>query len=473
MSDDHVRTRFAPSPTGALHLGNARTALFNWLFARGRGGRLVLRSEDTDVARSDTVHLEGLQRDLHWLGLDWDEGPDIGGPYAPYAQSARMDVYRGYLDQLVAADRAYPCFCTREELEIARRRQRAAGRPPRYPGTCAHLDAAARAQRRAEGREATLRFRVPGEGINGFEDLLRGRQEWRPGDVGDFVIARSDGTPAFLFANAVDDALMDITHVLRGEDHLSNTPRQVLVLETLALRVPAYGHFPLILGEDDRPLSKRHGAASVADLRDAGYRPEAIVNHLARIGYTPGTEQLATADALARDFEPTRVARSSGRHDPRALDGWQDRALDGLDDRALWDWLEATAPADAPPLPVDGATFVAAVRANVRLPDDAWHWARALFDPAAVPDGDARAEIAAAGPGFFRAALAVETPDPHADFRAWARAVGQASGRRGRGLFRPLRAAITGAVEGPELTAVVPLVPRELFHERLQACASD
>jgi len=470
MSAIDIRTRFAPSPTGALHLGNARTALFNWLFARAHGGRFVLRSEDTDLARSEAAHLDALEEDLRWLGIDWDEGPDIGGPHAPYVQSARTAVHRDCIERLLAADQAYPCFCTREELEQARRRQLAAGRPPRYPGTCAHLDEAGRAARRAEGRTATPRFRVPETGTREFEDLVRGPQQWRLADLGDFLIARADGTPAFLLANAVDDALMAISHVLRGDDHLSNTPRQMLLLEALDLPVPAYGHFPLILGEDDRPLSKRHGAASLADLRAAGYRPEAVVNHVVRIGYTPATEGLSRLDELAGGFDPARVARSPGRHDPRTLETWQRRALDALDDAALWAWLAPTAPSDAPALPVPGPTFVAAVRANVDVPEDAWHWARALFDPAARPQPDARAEIDAAGEDFFRAALGVVEPDPRTDFRGWARAVGTASGRRGRQLFRPLRAALTGATEGPELAAVVPLLPAALIRQRLQAC---
>lgn len=473
MAHTPVRTRFAPSPTGTLHLGNARTALFNWLHARAGGGAFVLRSEDTDVERSEAVHLEALQAELRWLGLDWDEGPDIGGPYAPYRQSQRLSVHTQHLERLLAADRAYPCFCSREELEAARARQRAAGRPPRYPGTCAGLDEAARAARRAEGRRPAIRFRVPRRDRVDFDDLVRGPQSSRPADLGDFVIARSDGTPAFLFANAVDDALMGISHVLRGEDHLANTPRQLLLLEALGLPAPAYGHLALVLGDDGRPLSKRQGAAAVAELRAAGYRPEAVVNHLARLGYTPPAEGVLSLPALAREFAPGRAGRAGARHDRGALEAWQGAALEALDDAALWAWIEAHAPADAPALPVAGPAFAAAVRANVHLPADAWYWARALFDPGAEPEPAARTEIAAAGPLFFRRALAVEAPDPATDFRAWARAVGEATGTRGRSLFRPLRAALTGALAGPELAAVVPLMPAELVRARLQACGAD
>ena len=473
MSAAPVRTRFAPSPTGALHLGNARTALFNWLFARRHGGRFLVRSEDTDAARSDEDQLLRTLAALRWLGLEPDEGPEAGGPGGPYRQSERMALYREHLEALRAADSAYPCFCTRAELEEGRRRQLAAGRPPRYPGTCAGLSEAEREARRRAGREATLRFRVPGSGSVTFDDLVRGHQHHACADIGDFVIARADGVPAFFFANAVDDALMGVTHVLRGEDHLANTPRQLLLLRALGLPAPRYGHFPLIVGGDGRPLSKRAGAASLDALRVEGYRPEAVVNHLARLGYRPEGEGLLAPEELAAGFSLGRVGRSGAQHDPQALEGWQRRAVEALDPATLWSWIDAHRPADAPRLPVAGEAFAAAVRPNVVLPGDAWTWARRLFDPAAEPDAEAAREIAAAGPPFFRAAAAVGEPAPTTDFAAWARAVGQATGTRGRGLYRPLRAALTCAVHGPELGAVVPLMPASLVRERLRQCGAD
>ncbi len=473
MADFPVRTRFAPSPTGALHLGNARTALINRLFAARYGGPFMLRSEDTDRERSAEAHLEALQSELAWLGVEWEEGPDCGGPHGPYRQSERAEQYQADLERLQAADRVYPCFCTREELEAARQRQLAAGKPPRYPGTCAHLSAAEQAERRAAGREPTWRFRVPDEGAIKFDDLVYGRQRYRLADIGDFIIARMDGTPAFFFANAVDDARMGVTHVLRGEDHLSNTPRQLLLLEALGLDAPAYGHFGLLLGDDGRPLSKRHGAATLAELRAAGYRPEAVVNHLMRLGYTPGADGLLSLTDLAHDFEPARLGHGGARHEPRQLDGWQRRAIDQLDAETLWRWIEPERPTGAPELPVDGPRFAAVVQPNVQCPADAWRWAQALFDPQAMPHDEAAREIQAAGPLFYRSALAVTEPDPKADFRAWARAVGEATGTRGRGLFRPLRAALTGAVEGPELADAVALMPAELIHSRLREAGGD
>ncbi|MEX1082198.1 MAG: glutamate--tRNA ligase [Halofilum sp. (in: g-proteobacteria)] len=470
---DSVRTRFAPSPTGALHLGNARTALLNGLFAAHHGGRLLVRSEDSDAERSDERYLQQMLQDLLWLGLDWDEGPDRGGAVGPYRQSERQAQYQADLEHLCADDHAYPCFCTPEELEAARKRQLAAGRPPRYPGTCARLSEAERAERRAAGRVPTLRFRVPDRGSIAFDDLVYGRQTYRLADIGDFIIARGDGTPAFFFANAIDDARMGVSHVLRGEDHLSNTPRQLLLLQAVGLDAPRYGHFGLTLGDDGQPLSKRHGAVSVADLRADGYRPEALVNHLLRLGYTPGGEGLLTFAELAADFDASRLGHGGARHESRQLEVWQRRAIERLDVQAFWEWLQAFRPADVPDVPVDGPRFAAVVQPNVERPADGWRWARALFDPEAEPDPDAGREINAAGPVFYRTALGVQQPAPHEDFRGWARAVGEVTGARGRGLFRPLRAALTGAVEGPELADAVALMPPTLIERRLRAAAAD
>ena len=474
MPDAPIRTRFAPSPTGALHLGNVRTALFNWLYAHGHGGRFILRSEDTDAERSADTSLTALTDALVWLGLTVDEGPEEGGPYGPYRQSERSRLYDDALARLQDSGHAYRCYCTREELAEARRRQLAGGRPPRYPGTCRDLDAHERAERESSGRVPTIRFRVPDEGSITFNDLVLGPQTTRLREIGDFIIARSDGSPAFFLANAVDDAEMAITHVLRGEDHLTNTPRQLLLLDALGYeRQPQYGHFGLILGMDGRPLSKRRGGAMLDGLREQGYRPEALINHLARIGFAPPGDGVMCIDALAAAFEPMRVARGGARHDANALDGWQREALERLDADALWEWMVAGAPDDVITLPVDGPVFAAAVRPNVLFPGDGWGWARRLFDSEAEPDSEARAEIAAAGTGLFRSALTVQDPVPADDFGAWVKAVGAAAGVKGRALYRPLRAALTNAVEGPELGAVVPLMPAELVIARLRACAAD
>src|SRR3984957_11281812 len=266
-----VITRFAPSPTGSLHLGNARTALFSHLWARKTGGKFILRIEDTDLERSQDRFRDQLMADMRWLGLEWDEGPDVGGPSGPYRQAERGEFYRGLYAQLVARTQAYPCYCTAEELELSRKLQRMSGKPPRYTGTCRGLTAAERAEREALGLKPTLRFAVPLDRQIEFTDAVHGPQRFATNDIGDFIIRREDGTPAFFFCNAVDDSAMGVTQVLRGDDHLANTPRQIMLLDALGMRSPAYGHLGLLVGEDGAPLSKRHGSTSVNEFRERGF----------------------------------------------------------------------------------------------------------------------------------------------------------------------------------------------------------
>ena len=277
-------SRFAPSPTGDLHLGNARTALFNWLLARHAGGGFILRIEDTDAERSREPLTSALMEDLRWLGLDWDAGPDREDAHGPYRQSQRAVQYERYFAALESAGCTYPCYCSALELDMSRRSQLAAGKPPRYAGTCRSLTADQRARRAAQGLRPTLRFRVPDDARIEFDDFVHGPQSFVSGDIGDFVIRRADGTAAFFFCNAVDDADMGVTHVLRGEDHLTNTPRQLMLLDALGLTRPVYGHISLIVARDGSPLSKRHGATSVREYREQGYLPEALINHLFRLG---------------------------------------------------------------------------------------------------------------------------------------------------------------------------------------------
>ncbi|MFI4922010.1 MAG: glutamate--tRNA ligase, partial [Gammaproteobacteria bacterium] len=262
-----TRTRFAPSPTGHLHVGNARTALFCALLAARDSGAFILRIEDTDAARSHGDFETALREDLNWLGLHWQEGPDMGGPKGPYRQSERGESYAEHMQKLADRGLVYPCFCSAKELEMARKVQLAAGQPPRYAGTCAKLITAEIEARLAKGLKPALRFRVPETGETVFQDLVRGRQVFAHRDIGDFIIRRADGSPAFFFSNALDDALMGVTHVLRGEDHLANTPRQLLLLQALGLPAPSYAHLSLIVGQGGAPLSKREGGGSLKELR--------------------------------------------------------------------------------------------------------------------------------------------------------------------------------------------------------------
>jgi glutamyl-tRNA synthetase len=448
-------TRFAPSPTGELHLGNARTALFNYLLARHGAERFVLRIEDTDASRSRTEHTEGLLEDLRWLGLTWDAGPGREDALGPYYQSQRAALYAQRFVELERQGAVYPCFCSALELEAARHAQRAAGRAPRYPGTCRGLSEDERRRRLGAGQPATLRFRVPAGRRIEFTDLVHGAQSFLSDDIGDFVIRRADGSAAFFFSNAVDDAAMGITQVLRGEDHLTNTPRQLLILEALGLPAPRYGHISLILGPDGAPLSKRHGAASVRQFRERGYRPEAVVNYLFRLGHSSSEHELLALDALAGAFDPQHLGRAPAHFDEQQLTVWQKHAVHRLAPEAARDWLAARLPAG---LELHTATaFCAAVLPNVVLPQDAQPWIDIVFGPAPGLAGEGADLVREAGGEFFAAAARAAADG--GDFAAIAAAARAASGRKGAHLFRPLRFALTGLGHGPELGPLLHVMP--------------
>jgi nondiscriminating glutamyl-tRNA synthetase len=466
MPTPPVKTRFAPSPTGRLHMGNLRTALFSALLARREGGVFLLRIEDTDAERSRPEYVAGLMEDLRWLGLDWQEGPDAGGPHGPYYQSERGEIYAGHYGQLEAKGLAYPCFCSDDALRLARKAQLAAGQPPRYPGTCARLSAEEVHTRLERGLRPTLRFRVPSGRRIAFDDLVRGSQAFDTDTIGDFVIRRSDGTPSFFFSNAVDDAMMGITQVLRGEDHLANTPRQMLILEALGLSAPAYGHISLILGADGAPLSKRHGALSLGELRERGYLPSALLNHLARLGHSFDDDGLMDLDALARGFDIARLGRAPARHDPVQLDHWQHQTVLALSDRELEAWL-APALGDLVPASARDA-FLKVVRDNISFPGEAGDWAGRLFGAVPAVEPSAREAMEAAGARFFECALEALSPPP-GDFRELVRRVSEGTGRKGRELFMPLRAALTGLAHGPEMRDLWSLLGPERAAERFSA----
>jgi glutamyl-tRNA synthetase len=462
-------TRFAPSPTGALHLGNARTALLNDLLARASGGRMVLRIEDTDAGRSDAGLLDRLLGDLRWLGLEWAEGPDVGGPLGPYLQSQRAGHYDRAVGQLEDEGLVYPCFCSPKTLDLARRAQLAAGRPPRYAGTCVSLPATEVGRRIAAGERPARRFRVPAGRVIEFDDLIHGMQRFASGDIGDFVIRRADGSVAFFLGNALDDSTMGVTVVLRGDDHLANTPRQILLLEALGLPVPRYGHLPLLLGPGGAPLSKREGAASLHDLRLQGYLPGALRNYLVRLGHACAREGWLETDEMAADLDLGRASRAAPHFDEAQLRHWQREAVTRTSSDDLLTWLDGRL--DRLGDPRRRTEFIAAVRGNLLFPSDADPLVDVVCADALAMGEDAAAEIAAAGAGFFRtASQAWQTSG--GDFRAWTRAVGAATGRRGAGLYMPLRAALTGQTHGPELAPLVALMGAERVTARLHAAAA-
>src|SRR5579864_5324675 len=315
-----VRVRFAPSPTGQLHIGNVRTALFNWLFARQKRGVFVLRIEDTDVERSEARYEAQLLEDLKWLGLDWDEGPDVGGPYPPYRQSDRMDIYRENAERLLREHKAYYCFCSAEELEREREAAMAEQRQPIYSGKCRRLDRAEAERRVAAGEPAAIRLKIPEHPIR-FHDIVRGEVEFSNEVVSEPIIVRSSGMPVYNYVVVIDDAAMKITHVIRGDDHLSNTPKQVALYEALGLAVPEFAHLSTILGPDRERLSKRHGATSVANFRDMGILPEALMNYLALLGWAPsgGDREIFPKDELIKEFALERVTPSPAIFDTEKL----------------------------------------------------------------------------------------------------------------------------------------------------------
>ncbi len=470
-----MRVRFAPSPTGHLHVGNARTALFNWLMARGSDGTFILRIEDTDVERSTRESEASVLEDLRWLGLTWDEGPDVGGPHGPYRQSERLHLYHSYAQELLASGRAYYCFCSAEQLEADRQAALAAGLPPRYSGTCRRL-APDEALRRVEaGEAAVVRFRVPEQREIVFDDLVRGEVRFRTEVIGDPVLVRSDGTPAYNFAVVIDDALMQVTAVVRGEDHISNTPRQILLYEAFGFTPPRFAHLALVMGPDHTPLSKRHGATSVAEFRAKGYLPESLVNYLALIGWSPGhEEELLPIDELARRFSIGAVGHSAGVFDEEKL-AWVNRHYLRIADPARVVRLS---------LPYFGHAGFA------RDPDDRGLDYLASAMPMATGSVDRLEEIPSRLRFLFAfdARTAIDRPEVHEvlaepgardvvrtlaeelqaagrlndreTFRAVATRVRQKTGRKARELFHPIRVALTGEAGGPELDLAVPAIDR-------------
>lgn len=308
---EEIRVRIAPSPTGYLHIGTARTALFNYLFAKNQGGKFILRIEDTDLERSDEKFTTEIIESLRWLGINYDEGPDVRGDYGPYRQSERLETYKKYLQQLLDEDKAYYCFCTEEELEAERQAMMKRGEAPVYSGRCANLGAEEVKKFRDEGKKPIIRFRMPAKRII-FEDMIKGQVEFDAKLIGDITIAKGLDTPLYNFAVVVDDHTMKISHVIRGEDHISNTPKQIAMIEALGLKVPSYAHIPLTLAPDRTKLSKRHGATAIADYRAMGYLPEALLNFMAFLGWNPKTDQeIFTKEELVKNFSMAGMNKAS------------------------------------------------------------------------------------------------------------------------------------------------------------------
>jgi glutamyl-tRNA synthetase len=475
------RLRFAPSPTGYLHVGGARTALFNWLYARHEGGVFVLRIEDTDVERSSSDMVSGILDAMRWLGLDWDEGPGAGGAHGPYFQSERLDRYRQMAEALVASGHAYPCFCSPQMLKERRDAAAglAAGEAWMYDRTCERLSPDEVRRREAEGLPRAIRFRVP-PGRTRFTDLVHGPVEFDNAHIEDFVVLRSDGNPTYHLSVVVDDIDMAISHVIRGDDHVSNTPKQVLLYEAFGRPLPAFAHVPLILGPDKRRLSKRHGATSVMEYQRLGYLPEAMVNFLALLGWSPGTDQeLFTRDELVRAFSLAGISSSNAVFNPEKLD-WMNaqhiarmpaeeiarRAQPLLAAEGLW--REAWAGADRrwflrviellrprvhrlAEIPEAGRFFFGPVTSY-----DPAAVSRHLSSPGAAGHLAAVREALAAAPRFDAPAL-----------EAALRGLAEARGVKAAVLIHATRIAVTGRAASPGLFEVLELLGRETTLARL------
>ena len=481
-----VRVRFAPSPTGSLHIGGARTALFNWLFARNQGGAFILRSEDTDLVRSTREAEAMVLRDLAWLGLDWAEGPDKGGPYAPYRQSERTALYKADAERLLQAGKAFYCYCTDEELEAHRNAQQKAGQAPHYAGTCRDLDEAQRAERRASGRPEAIRFRVPGTPVT-FVDRVRGEVTF-PGDqVGDFVILRANGLPTYNFACVVDDAGMAISHVLRAEEHLSNTPRQIMLYEALGYAIPEFAHMSLILNPDRTKMSKRSGedATFVSEFRARGYLPEALLNFLVLLGWSwDGEQEIFTVPELIEKFSIDRVNNTGAVFDKDKLEWMNGQYLKAmpLDQRVarVRAYLKETGGEPDANVVGDVDAFLAlateAVGERLKTLQDVEGYAGFAFrDPVEIAD-DARAEFAKRPEGDHRLRNLADAIEPVEPFElepleAAVRALADRMGVKAGDLFFPARVALTGRRVAPGIFEVMRLLGKRRTLERLRAGA--
>lgn len=466
----NMKTRFCPSPTGPMHLGNLRTALFNVLLAKSplaenQAGCFLLRIEDTDNARSEMEFTLKIFHDLRWLGLIWQEGPEHPGKHGPYFQSQRPEIYAQYYQILRQNGLAYYCFCTDTELAIARKNQLNAGRPPRYSGTCRHLSDEQIAAKKAKGYKPALRFKIPDRQTVSFVDFIQGPRTFETEDIGDFIIEKADGSASFMFCNAVDDALMGVTHVMRGEDHLTNTPRQLLILKALKLPQPEYGHMPLILGFDGKPLSKRNGSQSVEALREQGYFPLAIINYLARLGHHFENEHLLSLEDLGKHFSLAHVGRAPARYDGAQLKHWQKETVLKLNESQVWEWIKNSV---SNWVSEDKALlFTKTIMQNVVLPTDAQFWAMQLLTNDVDWAEAALQSIHDAGVDFLNA-LENAIATHGEDYQAVQTSVMQTTNKKGKQLFMPLRSTITGMTNGPELAKIFSLMGKELLLARVK-----
>lgn len=475
-----IKVRFAPSPTGPLHIGGARSALFNWLYARHCGGTFVVRIEDTDLERSSKESEQNIIEALRWLGLDWDEGIEVGGENGPYRQTERLEFYQQYAQKLVERGLAYTCYCTEEELAAQREYQLEQNQLPRYTGRCRHLTDKEQGQFIAEGRKPVLRFKVPEGKIVTVPDLVRGHVSFETEGIGDFIIIKSDGIPTYNYAVVVDDHLMGITHVIRAEEHLSNTPRQILLYQALAFEVPIFAHISLILGEDRSKMSKRHGATSLEQYQKLGYLPEAMANFLALLGWSPGgEEEILSLTQIQEQFSLDRVAKNPAVFDLEKLNWLNGHYIRQGDSERMVQLL-------IPYLREGG--FV-----PEEVTEETLQWVRLLFSAVnkyltclseinehankytatqvSPVDNEAkdillqekvRDVVQLAKDKIHDADVLDEETS-----KSILKSLGKELGLKGKQIYMPLRVALTGEMHGPELYQIIPLLGREKAVSRL------
>lgn len=477
-----LKVRFAPSPTGPFHIGGARSALFNWLVARHADGTFLVRIEDTDLKRSTKESEENIKDSLKWLGMNWDEGIDVGGSHGPYRQTERLDLYKKEVQRLLDEGKAYYCYCSAEELEKSRKAQLDAGKTPIYDEHCRHLTEEEKARYEAEGRKPVVRLKVRKDGVFAFDDMVRGHVEFQAAGVGDFIIMKSDGIPVYNFAVVIDDAFMEVTHVIRAEEHLSNTPRQLAIYEALGYKPPKFGHISLILGEDHKKMSKRHGATSVTEYRNMGYLPEAVVNYLALLGWTPkGEQEIFTEEELIKQFSMKRVSSNDAVFDINKLNWINFQYMKKLDADQLYalifpflvkagyveesvteekkDWLKKV---------------IWFMKDHIYFAGQAAEELRFFFeDMPKITDEDILAVMKEETSGkllkaFIEDLKALETFD-QAEIKKCFNACMKAQGIKGKAAYEPTRIALTGVTQGPGMFEMMELFGREKTMDRLEA----
>lgn len=477
-----LKVRFAPSPTGPFHIGGARSALFNWLVARHADGTFLVRIEDTDLKRSTKESEENIKDSLKWLGMNWDEGIDVGGPHGPYRQTERLDLYKTEVQRLLDEGKAYYCYCSAEELEKSRKAQLDAGKTPIYDEHCRHLTEEEKARYEAEGRKPVVRLKVRKDGVFAFDDMVRGHVEFQAAGVGDFIIMKSDGIPVYNFAVVIDDAFMEVTHVIRAEEHLSNTPRQLAIYEALGYKPPKFGHISLILGEDHKKMSKRHGATSVTEYRSMGYLPEAVVNYLALLGWTPkGEQEIFTEEELIKQFSMKRVSSNDAVFDINKLNWINFQYMKKLDADQLYDLIV--------PFLVKAGYVDAAVNEEKKdwLKKVIWFMKDHIYfagqaadelkfffeDMPKITDENVLAVMKEETSGkllkaFIEDLKALETFD-QAEIKKCFNACMKAQGIKGKAAYEPTRIALTGVTQGPGMFEMMELFGREKTMDRLEA----